>query len=176
MRQSINHGQECIVRVKEVISNYKELKEKGELEEKWIDAYLHASHFRDIPHQDLKAIFDACDQSRLKKISEQRYGHPIRSSSQNLNPFTVFRGCLGNEFRSGMSWTIDLYQAIKYPKRAKLHNFYGASEHQICSIWVALVEKDEIYCYLNHYEPEFIVCPEKYWKVDVPQELFEVKE
>ena len=151
-----------------IISHLEDLKAEGCLEEKLIPAYLHAENLQGISFVDLKKLFDACDKTVLQQQAEQQ-GHqpPIRDVSQKLNPFTVFRGCVGNEFREGMSWTTDLYQAIKYPKRAK----NGAD--QSCSVWCALVEMDGIYCYLNHYEPELIVCPEEYWKVDIPQRFFE---
>jgi hypothetical protein len=87
-------------------------KSQGSLEED-----LHASNFKGLLFQDLKALFDSCDKAVLQQQAEQQ-GHqaPIRDASQQLNPFSVFRGCVGNEFRQGMSWTTDLYQAIKYPK------------------------------------------------------------
>jgi hypothetical protein len=72
-----------------------------------------------------------------------------------------------------MSWTTCLYQAIKYPKRARDFNWYVNDAGQPCSVWVAMVEKDDIYCYFNHYDPEFIVCPKEYWKIDIPQKFFE---
>lgn len=157
-----------------IISNLEDLKAEGCLEEKLIPAYMHARNFKDILFEDLKSLFDACDKTILQQQAKQQ-GHlpPIRDGSQKLNPFTVFKGCVGNEFREGMSWTTDLYQAIKYPKRAKSFNWYGKDADQSCSIWCALVEMDEVYCYLNHYEPELIVCPEEYWKVDIPQRFFE---
>jgi hypothetical protein len=166
-------SQQKLNRINNIISNFRVYQEQGNLEKKLIHAYLHSSHFENIPCEDLKMIFDACDKERLKIISEEFYGTPVRAVGQNLNPFTVFRGCVGDDFRPGLSWTTDLYQAIKYPKRAKLSNFYKSSTHERCSVWVSLVERDEIYCYLNHYEPEFIVYPKKYWKVDIPQELFQ---
>lgn len=157
-----------------LISNLETLKTQGCLEEKLIPAYVHAEHFSGVSFADLKRLFDACDKKALQKEAErQGYQMPIRDTSQKLNPFTVFRGCVGSEFRDGMSWTTDLYQAIKYPKRAKLFNWYGDDAGQPCSVWCALVEKAEVYCYLSHHEPEFIACPKDYWRVDIPQELFE---
>jgi len=106
--------------INSIISNLEDLKIKGLLEEKLIHAYLHAEKFEGIKFEDLKRVFDARD----KEILQQLYGLPQRDRCQNLNPFTVFRGCVGNEFREGMSWTTCLYQAIKYPKRARLFNWY----------------------------------------------------
>jgi len=157
-----------------LFSNLESLKAQRCLEEKLISAYLHAENLQGISFVDLKKLFDACDKTVLQQQAEQQGHKPLtRDVSQRLNPFTVFRGCVGNEFREGMSWTTDLYQAIKYPKRAKSFNWYGNDADQPCSVWCALVELDEIYCYLNHYEPEFIVCPEDYWRVDIPQRFFE---
>ncbi len=163
---------EALNRVKNVISNREKLRNKGILEEKWIEAYLHTSCFKDIPFEDLKKMFDACDKETLKKISQEQRGHPYGDVHNSLQPLTIFRGCVGDAFRPGMSWTTDLSQAIKYPKRAKMYDWYGGDANQRCSVWVALVEKDELYCYLHHYEPEFIVCPQNYWKIDLPQEYF----
>jgi len=162
------NNQECLDRVKNIISNYREIQEKGELENQWIEAYLHATSFRGISFEDLKKVFDACDKNKL----QAQYSLPQRDPCQNLNPFTVFRGCVGDDFRPGMSWTTCLHQAIKYPKHARMKGYYGDDANERCSVWVALVEKSQIYCYLNHYEPEFIVCPEEYWKIDIPQNSF----
>lgn len=159
-----------------LLSNLKEFKAQGCLEEKLIPAYLHAENLKGVTFADLRKLFDACDKEILReKAAEQGHLPLVRDSSQNQNPFTVFRGCVGSEFRDGMSWTTDLYQAIKYPKRAKLFNWYGNDADKPCSVWCSLVEKEEIYCFLNHFEPEIIVCPKTYWKVDIPQELFEGK-
>jgi hypothetical protein len=154
--------------LKSVISSYEKLKEGDILEETWILAYQHASCFRGISFQELKRTFDACDRDKLLKL------HPLpqRDTTQNLNPFTVFRGCVGDEFQPGMSWTTCLYQAIKYPKRSRMFSHYDGGSNQRCSVWVALVEPSEIYCYLTHFEPEFIVCPKTYWKLCLPQEVF----
>ncbi|MBL1404840.1 MAG: hypothetical protein COC00_002565 [Rhizobiales bacterium] len=159
--------------IKDIISNFESLKAKGELEEKLIPAYLHARHFEGIPFETLKNLFDSCDRELLlQKAKEHGYDKPERHHSQSSNPFTIFRGCVGNDFREGISWTTDLYQAIKYPKLSKINQSYGNNDKQPCSIWCALVEKDEVYCYLSHYEPELIVCPKTYWRVDVPQKIF----
>lgn len=157
-----------------LLSNLEKFLEAGVLEEKLIPAYLHAKNFKGIDAKDLKKLFDTCDKEVLKQEAKKQ-GHyiPERDTSQKLNPYTVFRGCVGNEFREGMSWTTDLYQAIKYPKRAKSFNWYGNDADQPCSVWCALIEIEEIYCYLNHYDPEFIVCPKDYWKVDIPQRFFD---
>jgi hypothetical protein len=155
-------------KVNHVILNMDDLKQEGRLEEEWIEAYLFSSCFLNVPFADLKKVFDACDREKLQKLRPL----PSRDPSQNHNPFTVFRGCVGSEFREGMSWTTDLYQAIKYPKHAKLYELYPNIDNEPCSVWVALVYASEIYCCLKRNEPEFIVCPVSYWRVDIPQELF----
>jgi hypothetical protein len=159
---------ESLQRLKDVIQNREQLRQDESLEEKWVLAYQHAPCFRDIPFSDLKMMFDACDRNKLLGM----YPLPQREVGQSLNPFTVFRGCVGSEFQPGMSWTTCLYQAIKYPKGYRTAGYYNNGSSHECSVWVALVEPSEIYCYLTHYEPEFIVCPKACWKIDIPQEKF----
>lgn len=165
---------ESLEHLRYIISNREYLKTIGQLESQWINRYVNATCFKGIPFKDLKGVFDACDRKKLWQAAEdQGQELPIRSYSHAGNPWTVFRGCVGSAFREGMSWTTDLYQAIKYPKRAKNFNWYGSDSGQPCSVWCALVEADEVYCIINQFEPEFIVCPKTYWRVDIPQSMFE---
>jgi hypothetical protein len=40
----------------------------GLLEEKLIQAYLHAGNLKGIRFEDLKKVFDACDRQKLKRL------------------------------------------------------------------------------------------------------------
>jgi hypothetical protein len=142
-----------------VIRNYKCLAAIGILEEPWLTAYEHASHFNNYGYPVIKAVFDACDRSRLLELK------PLGAdlSYAKRERLTLFRGCAGPEHSWGMSWTPSLDEAIWYA--TKHATYYGLDNP---TVYVATVPVTDIYCRLDHYRVEFIVTPREAWRVDVP--------
>lgn len=144
-----------------IMRNYLRLAAAGNLERSWISTYVHTSHFNDIGLTRLRAIFDACDRSRLQTLSV-----PVRKDI-STERISLFRGCAGPIHSLGMSWTTSLDKAIYY---AALH-----SEHhdlKNLAVYTTTVATEEIYCRLDKNEHEFIVIPSTAWRIDVPPSEF----
>jgi hypothetical protein len=145
-----------------VLSNYKQLSDHGILEQNWMQAYLHASNFNDVPLALLQQVFDTCD----KNILQTHYPMPTISRLSG-HRFSFFRGCAGPEHRMGMSWLTSLDKAIWYAAHhAALHNLTDLA------VYAAAVDRAEIYCSGNHYDYDYIVRPKVWWRVDVPTSEF----
>lgn len=142
-----------------IIRNYRVLAAVGALEAPWLDAYVHASHFRDQGVSVLKDVFDACDRDRLRALKP--LGEPINFIRGERH--TLFRGCAGPVHSMGMSWTTSLDKAIWYA--AHHVEYYDLSNP---AVYVSTVSVAEIYCRLDHYDDDFIVYPSEAWRVDVP--------
>lgn len=157
------HGyipKDCLVFI---IRNYRMLAALGALEAPWLDAYVHASHFREQGVSVLKSVFDACDRDRLRALKP--LGEAV--SLVRGDRLTLFRGCAGRVHGMGMSWTPSLDKAIWY---AAHHVDYYALRDP--AVYVATVAVAEIYCRLDHYDDDFIVHPREAWRVDVPASEF----
>lgn len=155
-----------------IIRNYKNLAGIGCLERSWITAYVQGSLWpENLTFEMMKAIFDACDKAILGDLHPVTEDHVPILERGKYHCITVFRGCPSPAYRPGMSWTTNLGKALWY---AAHHRAYDNAipDDQECSVYAAIVTKKDIYCLLTHYEPEYIVVPEKYWKIDVPQEEF----
>ncbi len=151
--------------LKFIVRNYKELHKQGCLEANWIDAYLHAFNFRSITFETIKAIFDQCGKSKLRSL------HPLPQKYNAKHPrFSLFRGCAANRCHKGMSWTSSLDKAIWYAAYHKEYEHYSGTGE--CSVYTTTVNSGDIYCYLGRNEPEFIVSPKTWWKIDIPQTEF----
>lgn len=142
-----------------ILRNVAALRDLGVLEEAWLDAYIFQSHFADHGLEIVKAVFDACDRSRLQTMKPIDAAISIAKSGR----VSLFRGCAGPVHHMGMSWTSSLDKAIWYaaPKAA----YYDQANLAVYATTVAL---DAIYCRLDRNEEEFIVVPSAWWKVDVP--------
>ncbi len=144
-----------------IVRNYQELAVLGALEEAWLDAYVHASHFEVYGLPILKAIFDACDRTRLRSLK------PLGSAHDANDRVTLFRGCAGPVHTMGMSWTSSLDKAIWYA--AHHAAFYELGN---CAVYAAIVSAGEIYCRLDHYDADFIVHPADAWRIEIPDAEF----
>lgn len=51
-----------------IVRNYRRLASMKALEAAWLDAYVHASNFKEYGVEMLKAVFDACDRDRLLEL------------------------------------------------------------------------------------------------------------
>lgn len=147
-----------------LLRNYKGLAERGILERNWMQAYLHASHFNDVPLSQLREIFDICD----RKILQKHYPIPPlhRLSGER---YSLFRGCAGPDHRMGMSWVTSLDKAIYYAAR---HAALRQLEN--LAVYATTVGPREIYCCGAHYDFDYIVCPVTWWRVDVPVSEFRI--
>jgi hypothetical protein len=96
--------------LKFIINNFKSLSSIGALEQNWMQAYTHASHFEDIPLDLIQEIFKLCD----KKILQENYPVYVGDHFSNGERFSLFRGCAGPIHKKGMSWTSSLDKAIWY--------------------------------------------------------------
>ncbi len=146
-----------------VLRNSEVLFEPGILEDNWMQAYTHASHFEEVPLEKLQSLFDLCD----KDVLQQNYPIPNVDHFSKGQRLSLFRGCAGPEHRMGMSWTLSLDKAIWYA--AHHAEFYHLNN---LAVYVSVVEKSEIYCCGNHYDYDFIVQPKQWWSVDVPASEF----
>jgi len=146
-----------------IIRNYRVLAGLGALESPWLDAYVHASHFREQGASVLKSVFDACDRGCLRALK------PLGEAVSPVigDRLTLFRGCAGPVHSMGMSWTPSLDKAIWY---AAHHVEYYDLPNP--AVYVATVALAEIYCRLDHYDDDFIVHPGGAWRVDVPASEF----
>ena len=140
-----------------IVRNYRALAAMGGLEEAWLDAYVFASHFHDYEASTIKAVFDVCDRDRLLKLK------PLLAHQIKAGRVTVFRGCAGPQHAMGMSWTSSLDKAIWYA--AHHAEYYNLAD---VAVYAATVAVSQIYCRFDHNEEEFIVIPDKAWRVDVP--------
>ncbi len=143
-----------------IAQNYQALARLGMLEEVWLTAYLHTSHFNDFGLDKVKAVFDACDRSRLQSQG-------VSLSSEGPTRLTLFRGCAGPIHTFGMSWNSSLDKAIWY---AAHHMSWYDLDHP--AVYVAVVDQESIYCRLGHYEDEYIAHFDGAWRIDVPRTEF----
>ncbi len=144
-----------------IIRNYRQLAALEVLEDPWLDAYVHASHFNSHGVHILRSVFDACDRQRLRSLK------PLGDVVNANGRVTLFRGCAGPVHSMGMSWTSSMDKAIWYAAHhAALYELDNRS------VYVATVPADNIYCRLDHYDADFIVHPAEAWRIDVPQSEF----
>jgi hypothetical protein len=145
-----------------VLRNYKRLAELEILVRNWMTAYLHESHLNDVPLSTLQDVFNTCD----KAVLQQYYPIPAipRLSGER---FSLFRGCAGPDHRMGMSWLTSIDKAIWYATHHA--ELYGLNN---LAVYVAAVDREEIYCCGGHYDYDYIVCPKAWWRVNVPSEEF----
>jgi hypothetical protein len=69
----------------------------------------------------------------------------------------------------GMSWLTSLDKAIWYAAHhAALHKLTNLA------VYVAVVDRAEIYCCGDHYDYDYIVHPKTWWPVPVPLSEFRV--
>lgn len=146
-----------------ILGNYQQLARLKILETNWMPAYVHSSHFADIPLDLLKAVFDACDRKALQK----EYPIEVGDHFSRGERFSLFRGCAGPQHRKGMSWTGSLDKAIWYA--AHHVAYYDISK---AAVYATVVDRSEIYCCGQHYDFDFIVHPATWWKVEVPAAEF----
>lgn len=139
-----------------IVRNYRNLAAKGALERPWLDAYVHASDFSAYGMGVLKAVFDACDRQVLRTLK------PLADSVKGER-LTLFRGCAGPMHSLGMSWTSSLDKAIWYAAR---HAAY--SNLSDLAVYATTVATGDVYCQLDHYDEDFIVCARAAWRIDVP--------
>lgn len=154
-----------------IIKNYQTLAEMGHLERNWITAYVQGSWPEILTFETMKAIFDACNRNTLNSLYPVTEDHLPILERGKYHCITLFRGCSSPDYIPGMSWTTNLSKAIWYAAYSRAHND-SIPDIQECSVYATIVTKDDIYCFLTRYEPEYIVVPKKYWKIDVPQEEF----
>jgi hypothetical protein len=154
-----------------ILKNYMHLSKLGCLESNWIGAYVHGNWPKDITFEIMKAIFDLCNRDVLHTLYPVTEDHLPILERGKYHSITLFRGCASPAYRHGMSWTTNLSKAIWY---AAHHRSCDETlpENQECSVYATIVTKKDIYCFLRYYEPEYIVAPEKFWKIDIPQEEF----
>lgn len=99
-RQENFHGYIPAHSLEFVVRNYRALESLGNLEEPWIDAYMHASHLSMIGETVVKAVFDACDRARLLELKP--LGDAISLGKDERDRITLFRGCAGPVHTLGM--------------------------------------------------------------------------
>lgn len=148
-----------------IVENYETLASIGHLEKNWIQAYLKSNNLNNIPLEILKKIFDACDREQLQKL----YPIPDATNSSKTECWNLFRGCAGINHRMGMSWTTSMSKALWYAAWHKVHNNLNN-----CAVYATIAEKKDIYCYLDDNEPEFILHPRTWWKIDIPETEFRI--
>jgi hypothetical protein len=146
-----------------IVRNYRALAGLGALEPAWLDAYVHASHYDGFGFDVLRAIFDACDRTRL--LALKPLGETV-ALAQN-GRITLFRGCAGPVHHKGLSWTSSLDKAIWYAARHAVYSDIGN-----VAAYAATLDVAEIYCRLDHYDIDLIACPSAWWRVDVPADEF----
>jgi hypothetical protein len=146
-----------------IIRNYRQLASMKALEAAWLDAYVHASHFKEYGVEMVKAVFDACDRDRLLELK------PLGNLGgvAEVDRVTLFRGCAGPIHSMGMSWTTSLDKAIWYATHHA--KFCGLTD---LAVYVTTLPVGEIYCRLDHYDHDFIAHPHRAWRVDVPVEEY----
>jgi hypothetical protein len=142
-----------------IIRNYRLLSKLGCLEAPWLDAYVHTSHFNEWGFSLIKDVFDACDRNRLLELKP--LGLTVAPYASDR--LTLFRGCAGPVHNMGMSWTPSLDKAIWYA--AHHAEYYELAN---LAVYVTTVQITEMYCRLDHYDQDFIVCPRSAWRVAVP--------
>ncbi|MGO6812209.1 hypothetical protein ELI25_29720 (plasmid) [Rhizobium ruizarguesonis] len=170
VRQAIEVGDDLQWRFGErslgfIVRNYMKLAEMGRLEAYWLSTYLHNSHFEHIGFGKLKAVFDACDRTKLQELSV-----PVRNGI-STERISLFRGCAGPAHTRGMSWTTSLDKAIYY---AEWHRIWHLEHEQSgeVAVYATTVFLSEVYCRLDHNEDEFLVVPENMWRIEVPASEF----
>ena len=98
-----------------ILRNFAALRELGALEEVWLDAHIFQNRFADYGLETVKAVFDACDRSKLQ--TSKPINAPIAIARQER--VSLFRGCAGPVHHMGMSWTSSLDKAIWYAAHEK---------------------------------------------------------
>lgn len=146
-----------------IVRNYRRLASMKALEAAWLDAYVHASNFKEYGVEMLKAVFDACDRDRLLELKPVGNLGAVAAGGR----VTLFRGCAGSVHSMGMSWTTSLDKAIWYA--AHHAEFYDLTD---LAVYVTTLPVAEIYCRLDHYDHDFIAYPRQAWRVDVPVEEY----
>ena len=146
-----------------ILQNHRRLADLHVLERNWVPAYLHASQLNAVPLSVLQDVFDTCDRHTLQEHFPIYVGDHFSRGER----FSLFRGCAGPEHRKGMSWTSSLDKAIWY---AAHHAAYYDLEN--VAVYAAVVDRSEIYCCGDHYDFDYIVHPQTWWKVNVPPSEF----
>lgn len=146
-----------------IIENFKPLSAMGVLEESWMQAYIHASHFDNFSLDLIHEIFITCDKNKL----QQKYPIYVGDHFCNGKRFSLFRGCAGPNHKNGMSWTSSLDKAIWYATHHAEH--YSLVN---TTVYAAVVDRDEIFCCGNHYDYDFIVRPKEWWPIEIPESEF----
>ena len=150
-----------------IVRNFVRLAQIGELEKSWLTTYVFTSHFQDVGFDKLKAIFDACDRSRLQA---HHLSVPV-DGGISTERISLFRGCAGTVHTPGMSWTTSLDKAIFYAKwHADLHLELDQTAEM--AVYATTVDLREIYCRVSRNEDEFIVVPDNLWRIDIPETEF----
>jgi hypothetical protein len=146
-----------------IVRNYVKLAQIGELEKSWLSSYVFTSRFQDVGFDKLKAIFDACDRSRLQAH------HLCVPADEGISTerISLLRGCAGPVHTPGMSWTTSLDKAIFYAAwHASIPLERGLSTD--LAVYATTVDLGEIYCRMKRNEDEFIVVPDNLWRIDIP--------
>lgn len=152
-----------------IIKNYQKLSELNCLERSWVTAYVQGSWPDNFNFEIMKAIFDTCRRDVLQELYPLTEDHLPPLERGNYHCISLFRGCASPEYVPGMSWTTNLSKAIWYAAQNRTDE-----SMQECSVYATIVTEEEVYCFLSDNEPEYIVAPQKYWKIDVPQEEFKL--
>lgn len=139
-----------------IVRNFRLLAHLKALEAAWADSYVHSSNLSAYGVDTIQAVFDACDRKRLREIKPlpQMPGKKV----------TLFRGCAGPVHTMGMSWTPSLDKAIWYAAKHAAH--YDLSD---LGVYVSTVSVDEVYCFLDYYDADYIVRPADAWRIEVPE-------
>lgn len=148
-----------------VLNNYRQLAELKVLEKNWMTAYLHVHNFNGVSLSQLQSVFDACD----RDVLQTHFPIYVGDHFSNGVRFSLFRGCAGPQHQKGMSWTSSLDKAIWY---ATDHTEKSGLNRKDMAVYATTVDRSEIYCCGDHYEFDYIVHPQTWWKVDVPESEF----
>ncbi|APO75216.1 hypothetical protein AM571_CH02407 [Rhizobium etli 8C-3] len=169
-RQAIEVGDDLHWRFRErstdfIVRNCAKLAEVDRLESYWLSTYLHTSHFEHIGFDNLKAVFDACDRTKLQERSV-----PV-SNGISTERISLFRGCAGPVHTRGMSWTTSLDKAIYYATWHKEWHLEDGQPGEV-AVYASTVCLSDVYCRLDHNEDEFLVVSENMWRIEVPAAEF----
>jgi len=92
-----------------IVRNYRRLASMKALEAAWLDAYVHASNFKEYGVEMLKAVFDACDRDRLLELKPVGNLGAVAAGGR----VTLFRGCAGSpEFDSSRHFRKSAFNEI----------------------------------------------------------------
>jgi hypothetical protein len=142
-----------------IVRNFLKLSQFGILEDNWITAYTHASHFEAYGIETIQRIFDHCDRDVLRALKPI----PEVGRFSEGRRFSLFRGCAGQNHTMGMSWSSSLDKAIWY---AAHHVAWYELENP--KVYAAVVDRSEIYCCGDHYDIDYIVHPKSCWPIEIP--------